>query len=118
MSGSKLSIRAAEVAFFANKAYFDACERARGCIDQVDFDKYVDLILESVPDTIDFGSASKKFRGGRTRLNEFRKYLFFRMPDGLTGGESKEAESAGLEAVCACLRSYGIECRVSYSFRN
>lgn len=120
MSIHESKVAAAEVAFFANKAYFDACVALKGNVrnEKVDFDAYAYLVIDSVPDSIGFGSTSKRFRSGLTRLNEFRRYLYFHKPDGLDVCESKEADSAGLSAACVPLQRYGIECHLQWSYRD
>jgi len=111
-------MKVAEAAFWANKIYFDTCENLKGKVDpkMVDFDAYPYFMLMNVPLNIDFDSKNNLFLNPKKRVQEFSKYLFFAKPKDLNIFESKDADSAGLLAVCDYLISNGFECRVDWQF--
>lgn len=113
-------MKVAEIAFWANKKYYDACENLKGKVNSknVDFDSYAYFVLENVPKEIDFYSSNKKFKNSKARVKEFKKYLHFVKPEGLNLIESKEAESAGLKAVCEYLNQLGFTCFIDSHFRE
>jgi hypothetical protein len=113
-------MKISEIAFWANKLYFDACENIRGTVlpENVDFDAYVYFELVFVPDHVDFFTKSKKLESQKNRINEFRKYLHFTKPSDLNVLESKQADAVGLSAVCEYLNQNDFTSHVRWNYRN
>lgn len=113
-------MKAAEAAFRANKAYYDAGAALKGKVDikNVDFDSYGYFVLEEVPTSIVFPSETKRLQSPKLRIKEFRNYLCFVIPDNLDMGEAKRAKGIGLKAATEYLNSVGVKCHVRWRFRD
>jgi hypothetical protein len=107
-----------KVVFMANLAYYDKCRELKGTLDpkNVDLDAYCYFELDEVPDTFDFSKPNNRVASPLFRKRELQKALCFVKPPGMSDYETRQAESSALEAVCECLKAYGIISHVRWSY--